>query len=734
MSIGQAERHSSADRVLAAEPDGSPFVALGFLSKDLDDRGLSPAANARYDRLTGWRRSPAGGLELCLEASVPLAPGHSHACIFSLLPVGEAAVIVAVAACAAGDQPAASRGDSAKGRPPWTSPADRFDLPLSESLRFACCVYPQGGFRYSVSVASSGLGSDRPLLVGGELDLNVGSAPQSAAVQLGPVGWMLSFSFDEDEVFYGLGEDFGPFVKNGHRRALINADALGNHEEYVYQNSPFLVSHRGRSLEVLADEPCVIDCGHRRHGILSVAQHVDRLALRVGLLADPAAAVRDLRSRLMVPRPAPAWSFGLWMSRCYYRDEGEIRTVLKEARHHGLPIGAINLDARCWMRASHRTDFVPDPDRYPDFFGLIADIRRQGVEVCLWENPYVSSLSELYDEGCEKGYFAKDDNGDPYPYQWVPSGLPGFPQTPVSGLVDFTNPAAGSWWQKHHLPFLKAGVKCFKTDFGEEIPWDAHFHDGRTGAALRNSYGDLYNLTVLEALRGVLGDEALVWARSGYRQVQATPVKWAGDGQTDWRSLRATLRAGLSQAFGGALFWSHDVGGFYGPPPDDELYLRWSQLAMWCSHVRCHGTTPREPWAFGAAVLPAFRQALAVRQALRSYFLHSYEWCLETQQSFLRPLILADQAPFAARWIDDMFWAGPDILVAPFLQAWGGRDVVLPPGDWMELGSGAVRSGPCELSVARTACLPVYMRTTSSFLADFCSARALVTHPPGVCP
>jgi alpha-D-xyloside xylohydrolase len=387
------------------------------------------------------------------------------------------------------------------------------------------------------------------------------------------------------------------------------------------------------------------------------------------------------------------------------------------------------------MRPAHRTDFVPDPDRYSDFFGLIKDIRNKGIEVCLWENPYVSSLSELYDEGCEKGYFAKDPQGNPYPYQWVPSGLPGFPQTPVSGLVDFTNTDAVQWWKQQHEPFLRAGVKCFKTDFGEEIPWDAVFADGRSGFELRNTYSDLYNIAVTEAISDVHGDDGLIWARSGYRNTQATPVKWAGDGQTDWRSLRATLRAGLSQAFGGALFWSHDVGGFYGPAPEPELYLRWAQFAMWCSHVRCHGTSPREPWEFGQHVLEIFRASWAVRESLRPYFLETYNWSVATGQSFIRPLVFSDGAPLASRWLDDVFWAGRDVIVAPFLSPVGGRDVWLPQGEWVDLRTGALVTGPKEFVTQRSAFLPVFYRATSPFAASFAKATQIIqAASPGKIP
>ena len=701
-------------------------AVAALLRVTLDERGQSPKDSLRYDVPTHWRMTEDGlGLEVILEherghqgsAALGAPVGPPGLCCFSVRALEHDGVRLSL------------RSMGAPSDPGWQAWPES-SMPHALGAVLVSLEGTRAGFfGFQIRDATNG----QVLVETCSMDLNVGSALQSAPLQHGPSGWVLALALEEDFVLYGLGEDFGPFVKNARRRALVNADALGNHEEFVYQNAPFLVSHTGWSLEVEGDAPCIVDVGGRRHGILEITQDALELSVHVKHANGPVAAVRALRNRQQSPLGVPDWSFGLWMSRCYYKDEDEIRSVLNDADRHGVSLGTINLDARCWMRPTHRTDFVPDPERYPDFFGLLADIRQQGVEVCLWENPYVSSLSELYDEGVDCGYFVKDAKGQTYPYQWVPTGLAGFPQTPVSGLVDFTNPDAVTWWQKQHEPFLKAGVKCFKTDFGEEIPWDACFFDGRSGFAMRNHYSDCYNLAVLGVLRDFYGDEGIIWARSGYRHTQATPVKWAGDGQTDWRSLRATLRAGLSQAFGGALFWSHDVGGFYGPMPDDDLYLRWAQMGLWGSHVRCHGTTPREPWAFGSETLDGFRLALKVRLALREYFLWSYRWCLETGQSFMRPLVLCHEAPMAARWVDDAFFAGPDVIVAPFLKPRGGREIVLPQGRWFDLCSGDLTQGPCEMVIARHAYTPVFVREDSKHMGAFRSAhRLLADHRRGV--
>ena len=49
-------------------------------------------------------------------------------------------------------------------------------------------------------------------------------------------------------------------------------------------------------------------------------------------------------------------------------------------------------------------------------------------------------------------------------------------------IIDMTNADAVRWFQDLHRPVFRAGADVFKTDFGEDIPADAVFANGRDGA------------------------------------------------------------------------------------------------------------------------------------------------------------------------------------------------------------------------------------------------------------
>lgn len=554
-----------------------------------------------------------------------------------------------------------------------------------------------------------------------QADLLVGDVSVSCAFFKHADGYGVSLDGGVQKHIMGGGEQFGQTNLLGRVYDVINSDALGVNGQFRYQSTPYFVSNEGHSFAMLQCEPSRVDFGCRRHEVFTFTNDGPTLGLYMAEKAQPLDAIEHWRALMGGVSSVPRWSFGLWLSRCYYKSEAEVREIVEKNETYQLKASVINLDARAWMRADTRTDFIWDKSRWSPYESFIPWLREKGLSVCLWENPYVSCATEtLYEDGKQRGYFARKADGSVYPYQWVPAGLEGFPQPPLAGLVDFTNPDARNWWKDLHRPYLRAGVTCFKTDFGEEIPHDALFYDGSTGKELRNVYSDLYNLTVMEVMREECGDDGIVWARSGFTRMAKTPVKWAGDSQTTWGALRSTLRAGLSQAVGGAVFWSHDIGGFYGKPPDPELYLRWSQVGLWCSHARMHGTSAREPWEFGHRVLEQVKSDVARREQLLDYFDSSAQLCTRTQQSFVAPLWIYHSDDRNCWCVDDQFFSGTkDVLIAPFLQPSGGRKVYLPEGEWLFLNTNQRHSGKQYIEIKRHDVCPVFIRTDSQWKEAF---------------
>ncbi|GFP30834.1 TIM-barrel domain-containing protein, partial [Candidatus Hakubella thermalkaliphila] len=512
-----------------------------------------------------------------------------------------------------------------------------------------------------------------------------------------------SFRVAPDERFYGFGEKFTTLDKRGQKIIAWNVDALGVGTEKSYKNVPFFMSTRGYGVFINSCGRVTYHMGDLSN--VSYTIEVEDRKLDYYLLYGPSfkeilGQYTEITGKAPVP---PKWSFGLWMSRFYYRSRDMVETVCDNLRRCDIPCDVINPDVY-WMRDRMLCDFTWDETRFPSPEDMLSRMEEKGFKLCLWEHPYVSVASEMFKEGEDKGYFATKEDGSVYE---IYSGLPAamspeeefmdlskdLPSAPPNGIVDFSNPEAVNWYKDKHHPLLRMGVKVFKTDFGEEIPEDAHFYNGMRGKEMHNLYPLLYNRAVFEVTEEVTG-RGLVWSRSAWAGSQKYPVHWGGDPQTDFPSLACTLRGGLSLGLSGIPFWSHDIGGFAGPRPSPKLYIRWAQFGLLSSHARCHGITPREPWEYGEEALSIFRFYAKLRYRLIPYLYSYAHVASKTGLPLMRAMVLEYQDDPNTYDKDLQYMLGQELLVAPIFDESDKRYLYLPPGRWIDYWNGNEYEGP----------------------------------------
>jgi alpha-D-xyloside xylohydrolase len=239
------------------------------------------------------------------------------------------------------------------------------------------------------------------------------------------------------------------------------------------------------------------------------------------------------------------------------------------------------------------------------------------------------------------------------------------------------------------------GVATFKTDFAEQSPIDAVYHDGRTGIEMHNIYPMLYNKAAFELTEKYHG-RGLVWGRAGYSGSQRYPVQWGGDSYASFPQMTGQLRGLLGYGMSGVPFCSHDVGGFdYQPrafdfgnlddfPRDPEVYIRWLQFGVFSSHLRAHGKQPREPWEYGDQAAQIAMKYLKLRYRLLPYIYSQAVCSARTSLPMVRPLVLEHQDDPNTENIDLQYLFGSDFLVAPILTRSNQRRVYLPAGGWFD--------------------------------------------------
>ncbi|RMF28586.1 MAG: hypothetical protein D6759_15470, partial [Chloroflexi bacterium] len=138
---------------------------------------------------------------------------------------------------------------------------------------------------------------------------------------------------------------------------------------------------------------------------------------------------------------------------------------------------------------------------------------------------------------------------------------------------------------------------------------------------------------------------------------------------------------------------SHDIGGFI-HKSDPALYVRWAQFGLFSSHARAHGTTPREPWAFGEEAEAIFRRYVRLRYRLLPYIYSCAARTAETGRPLMRPLLLDYPDDPTTHTLDLEYLFGDAFLVAPVFAPEADVPVYLPQGNWIDYWTKAVHPGP----------------------------------------
>ncbi|MFJ3588758.1 alpha-xylosidase [Streptomyces sp. NPDC090231] len=516
-----------------------------------------------------------------------------------------------------------------------------------------------------------------------------GAGDKGTAFATAPDGthhMVAQLALDIGENVYGLGERFTPYVKNGQSVDIWQADG-GTSSELAYKNVPFYLSSRGYGVFVNHTGRVSFEIGSESVG--QVQFSVEDQSLEYYIVAGPTPKEVLARYTALTGRPAlpPAWSFGLWLttSFCTSYDEETVTSFVDGMAGREIPLSVFHFDC-FWMREYQWSDFLWDPDVFPDPEGMLARLKERGLRISMWINPYIAQKSALFAEAAERGHLVRRPGGDVWQWDLWQPGM---------ALVDFTDPAAREWYSGKLRALLDQGVDCFKTDFGERVPTDVVWHDGSDPERMHNYYAQIYNRTVFELLEKERGPgEAVLFARSATAGGQQFPVHWGGDCFASFTAMAESLRGGLSLSLSGFGFWSHDIGGFEGTP-DPAVFKRWLAFGLLSSHSRLHGNVSyRVPWAFGEEAVDVARAFTLLKHRLMPYLYGAAATAHRTGVPMMRPMLLEFPGDPTTRMLDRQYMLGPDLLVAPVFTEDGQVEYYVPEGTWTSLLTGETVTGP----------------------------------------
>lgn len=475
------------------------------------------------------------------------------------------------------------------------------------------------------------------------------------------------------ECIYGLGERFTSLVKNGQTIEIWNKDG-GTFGDQSYKNIPFYLSNYGYGVLVNHPEHITFEVGTEnvRKVQFSVEGEVlEYLVIGGGNPKHVLSNYTALTGRTPVP---PAWSFGLWLSTSWTPsyEESVVSGFIEEMEKRNIPLSVFHYDAG-WMKPFELCNFKWD-GAFGDVKGMLGRIKKKGIKICVWINPYIGQRSELYREGKERGYLLKRKDGSIWQSDlWMPG------QT----IVDFTNPKACGWYAQKLELLLDIGVDCLKTDFAERIPTAVEWYDGSDPKKMHNYYTYLYNKTVYDMLKRKKGErEACVFARSATVGTQQFPVNWGGDNLASYESMAESLRGGLSLCQSGFGYWAHDISGFESTATPD-LYKRWAAFGLLSTHSRLHGhDSYRVPWLFGEEACDVLGFFTRLKCSLMPYLFSQAVQVQNKGIPMMRAMMLEFPEDSNCIYLDRQYMMGESLLIAPIFCEEGCVKYYVPEGIW----------------------------------------------------
>lgn len=550
---------------------------------------------------------------------------------------------------------------------------------------------------------------------------------------------------------YGLGEKFDSVNQKGKTVETQVIEKFCNQGNISYCVTPFFITDSGLGIYIKTGKKTVISL---QDEIICEIPKEAEVTVFTGSIGE---IIQDYVGLFQKPKLPPRYAFGIWVSANHWNCEADVDRLLAELEEYRFPASVIVLEAwsdeatfYIWNGAEYKPEKSKEGFSYEDFDfrnspywkdpkGMIEKLHEKGKKLVLWQIPVFKGMepdrtSEQLDldkeYAIEHGLAVLNKDGTPYE---IPEGN----WFEGSYIPDFTNEKTREFWFRKRQYLTDIGVDGFKTDGGEFIySKDVLFSDGTDGEEGKNQYCQDY----INAYSHFIIEDQVLFSRAGYAGASGTPILWAGDHQSTNDELKNVLRAALSSAMSGILFWSFDIGGFAGPLPSLDLYRRSTQMAVFTPVMQWHsepdggqfrelmpgaeGNNERSPWNIAMAYnKPEFIEEMRywhmLREALLPYIYESAQTAIRESRPMMRPLVFDYQADRAVTDIEDEYLFGDSLLVAPFMEEdQTSRKVYLPEGKWHDLFTGRCYEGKKWHESDRKSRLPVYIKADATIPVD----------------
>ncbi len=398
------------------------------------------------------------------------------------------------------------------------------------------------------------------------------------------------------------------------------------------------------------------------------------------------------------PPLTPAWVLECWLWEDDNNTSAYAEELLQGYVKHDVPVRTLLIDSPWSLRYN---DFEVDEEKYPNPEKWFKGLQDRGYRTVLWMTSMVDSHSKdtkiqdsapWFETAAKKGYLA--GNGSQIKW-WKGKG----------GFIDYTNPAAMSWWKGMQREVLNYGIDGWKLDgtctlFRSQLgPIPFLYQKTHGGWLTTRQYMDLYYRKEYAHGREV-NPEFVTLGRAmdrgfhpeGFAPIDAAPVTWVGDQKHYWKSktdsglksekgkdiamegiqgFESAIESILKSASLGYNIIGSDVAGFSGGIIPPRLYIRWAQFSTFCGLFMNGGHGERALWKRSQQELEIIRKFSWLHTELVPYMYHY----VVTAHKGGRVL----QKPMEGKY---HYLFGDDLLIAPIFEDKTLNEVHLPEGKW----------------------------------------------------
>ncbi len=549
----------------------------------------------------------------------------------------------------------------------------------------------------------------------------------------------------EGERIFGLGEKAGALERSGRRFEMRNLDAMGydaRTTDPLYKHIPFTITDLGErgayGLYYDTMAHCWFDLGNEKDNyhppFRSFRASDGELEFYFSWAPTVLEVVKQQHWLTGGTAFMPRWGLGYSGSTMAYTDsenaQERLQGFLGKLSDEDIPCDSFQMSSGYTAIGHRRYVFHWNESRFPDINGLSKAYAKADVHLIANIKPVLLDDHPMFEEAEAAQLFIKDSETG------APEQSPFWDGT--GSHLDFTNPDTVGWWQKNlREQLFDKGIASTWNDNNEYEVWDDEASCDGFGSSIpvcliRPLHSQLMTRASYDAqVKNQPGKRPYLISRCAAPGTQRYAQTWTGDNFTSWETLRWNIPMGLGLSLSGFYNVGHDVGGFAGPKPDPELFLRWVQNGIFHPRFTIHSWnddgTANEAWMY-PEVTPLVREALKLRAQLIPYLYTLLYEAVTRGEPMLRPLWLDFPDDQKAQAAEFEFMLGRHLLVATVIEEGAvSRRVYLPECDegWWDFDGKSWHPGGTVLELPVTLeSIPLFVRGGSVLPLAAANARS----------